>query len=108
MNCTALFCLVDLDGCNTTGLCIGLCIGRCEFPGSLLITRIQNSVRVVPCECTVNLPASCRHCAGNSDVGQLFTVGDLGRGKLQCAFQLRNDLSCCQDVELQGDVLIIV
>ena len=105
---TALFCLVDPDCRSTGGLCIVLCIGRCEFPGSLLITRIQNSVRVVPCECTVNLTAFCRHCAGNSDVGQLFTVGNLGRSKLQCAFQLRNDLSCCFDVELQGNVLIIV
>ena len=68
----------------------------------------QNRGRILPCKSAGNLCGVILHCAGNSDAFQLIAVGDLGGAKCQCAIQLRTDLSCCFDVELQSDRRIVV
>ena len=71
-------------------------------------TRIQNRIaRLLPREGAFNDRIAVLHRAGDLDLAQRLTVGDLGGRERQCTGQNRGELVLRTDVDGQGDILIV-
>ena len=89
---------------------IGIPILRGERPSDIMArrARIQNRIaRQLPREGAFNDRIAGLHRAGDLDLAQRLTVGDLDRRERQFTGQNRGELVLRADVDGQGDILIV-